>query len=261
MFCVKCGTEVEARDDFCPNCGIRIKKTASLIEDEMRGNGDKIVSSGVARSDERDMLRMDTGKIRGRKKPKTSGWAVASLIFGIGALSFAPVLGAIFAILFALIARRDIERSEGYLRGGLCAAAGLTLGIVGILLPVALVVIFFAWGIAFRKHGGAAKDNLIGVVEVARIYYIHNKNSYSGMKARKLLEIDESLDIRDGPGRTPEVVYIEKAGKNKALLYCYSKKGRKYVAAANGDNWRFKFGSFEEQGEEWFEKLLHDLSY
>lgn len=261
MFCSKCGSEVSGQEEFCSNCGIRLGAFASPLENKGDRRVGEVDHHGVPRSGSRVLPQPDKGEIHKRVKQKTSGWAVASLILGIGAFTFAPILGALLAVLFALIARRDIERSEGFLKGSSCAAAGLTLGILGILLPFVLVVIFFAWGIAFRKHGCAAKDNLIGAVEVARIYYLHNRNSYYGMRARKLLEIDESLDIRDSPGRTPEVVYIEKAGRKTALLYCYSKKGRKYVAAANGDTWRFKLGSLDERDKEWFEKLWHDLHY
>ncbi len=262
MLCVKCGIPLSGDEEFCPNCGIRLCDI-SLIPDRVKPSdvyeGGEAHRPQVGLTGEAPVSSPRIGDSKEIKR-KTNGWAIASLIFGIGAFTFVPIFGAIFAITFALIARRDIERSDGLQGGGYCAVAGLTLGVLGILLPSALLVLFLAWGVVFRDHGGAAKDNLIGAVEVARIYYLQNNNSFSGMRAKDLLEIDESLDIRDAPGRSPEVVYIDEASKNIARLYCYSRKGKKYVAAADGDRWRFKFGSHGESGKEWLQDLWHDLN-
>jgi hypothetical protein len=66
--------------------------------------------------------------------------AIASMILGI---MWLYGIGAILAVIFALVAKRQIrERGE---RGGAMATAGLVLGIVGtagIVLLVALIIAF-----------------------------------------------------------------------------------------------------------------------
>ena len=62
--------------------------------------------------------------------------AIASLVFGIGALSFLPGIGAVLAIVYGALAKRDIKHDELELRGSKWATAGITLGILGIVLPL-----------------------------------------------------------------------------------------------------------------------------
>lgn len=62
--------------------------------------------------------------------------AIASLVFGIGALSFLPGVGAVLAIVYGALAKREIKRDELELRGSKWATAGITLGILGIVLPL-----------------------------------------------------------------------------------------------------------------------------
>lgn len=71
------------------------------------------------------------------ENPDISGWAKASLIMGILGLTALPVVGAILAIVFARIAKKQILRSD--LGGDGLATAGQTLGIIGLMI-VALAV-------------------------------------------------------------------------------------------------------------------------
>jgi polar amino acid transport system permease protein len=68
--------------------------------------------------------------------------ATASLVFGIGALSFLPGVGAVLAIVYGALAKREIKRDELELRGSKWATAGITLGILGIVLPLAALVLY-----------------------------------------------------------------------------------------------------------------------
>jgi hypothetical protein len=61
------------------------------------------------------------------------------------------------------------------------------------------------------------------------------------MRDTDLANIDESVDFRMAPGRTANVVYIARATRRWARLYCYSSRGRRYVAYARGDEWRYGF--------------------
>jgi hypothetical protein len=75
------------------------------------------------------------------RAPKpTNGLAIASLVLSIIWLGG---LGSILAVIFGIVARRQIRRSQGRQGGDGLALAGLLVGIVG-LLGVALV-----WGLFF----------------------------------------------------------------------------------------------------------------
>ncbi len=62
--------------------------------------------------------------------PKTNGLAIASFVLSL--VWFAG-LGSIFAIIFSLVARKNIKESRGSQTGDGLAIAGLVIGIVGIL--------------------------------------------------------------------------------------------------------------------------------
>lgn len=67
-----------------------------------------------------------------------SGKALASLIFGL--LSFCiPLVAGFLAVLFGILALRDIGKSGGRVRGQASAVAGLVLGGFGTLLSLCIV--------------------------------------------------------------------------------------------------------------------------
>jgi hypothetical protein len=68
----------------------------------------------------------------------TSGKAIAALVLGIASLMVCYVgfIAGILGIVFALLAKRDIDR-EGFEGRGL-ATAGLVCGIIGTVLQLAL---------------------------------------------------------------------------------------------------------------------------
>ncbi|MET0275775.1 MAG: DUF4190 domain-containing protein [Acidimicrobiia bacterium] len=69
---------------------------------------------------------------------RTNGLAIASMISGF---LFFTYLGAVLAIVFGHIARRQIAGSQGWQRGSGMALAGLVLGYAGAaLLVIALIV-------------------------------------------------------------------------------------------------------------------------
>lgn len=61
------------------------------------------------------------------------------------------------------------------------------------------------------------------------------------MRDTDLGDIDESVDFRMAPGRTANVVYIDGVTDRTVRLYCYSSRGRRYIATARGDEWRYGF--------------------
>jgi hypothetical protein len=69
--------------------------------------------------------------------PKTSGWAVASLVLGILALPYAVITGMGFlglvALICGIVARTDIKRGRA---GGGIAVAGLVLAALALALAL-----------------------------------------------------------------------------------------------------------------------------
>ncbi|MGH2748077.1 MAG: DUF4190 domain-containing protein [Actinomycetota bacterium] len=65
---------------------------------------------------------------------RTSGFAVAALIFGVLGFLPLPLIGSVLAIFFGIVARRRIRESAGELGGYALANAGLALGGMGIVV-------------------------------------------------------------------------------------------------------------------------------
>ena len=68
---------------------------------------------------------------------KTSGMAIASLVLGI---VWIYGITSILAIIFGVIAKRNIRDSNGWVTGDGMATAGLVLGIVGVVGTIAIIV-------------------------------------------------------------------------------------------------------------------------
>ena len=87
-------------------------------------------------------------------QPSTNGLAVASLVLSIVWLGG---LGSLLAVIFGIVARRQIRTSRGRQGGDGIALAGLLIGIVG-LLGVALLVGF---GFAVKSQVQNVIDNQV----------------------------------------------------------------------------------------------------
>jgi hypothetical protein len=72
--------------------------------------------------------------------PKTNGLAIASLVLGIAQI-FACIVGAILALVFGYISRRQIDESGGTQGGRGMAIAGIFLGWIGIGLAIVYVIV------------------------------------------------------------------------------------------------------------------------
>ena len=78
---------------------------------------------------------------------RTSGLAITSLVLGVIAIPldialFVGVIPGFLAILFGLIALRNIRRNVG-LRGKLIAQGGIILGVLSLLLALGCGILFF----------------------------------------------------------------------------------------------------------------------
>jgi lipopolysaccharide export LptBFGC system permease protein LptF len=72
--------------------------------------------------------------------PRTNGLAIASLVLGIAQI-FACIVGAILALVFGYISRRQIDESGGTQGGRGMAIAGIFLGWIGIGLGIVYIVV------------------------------------------------------------------------------------------------------------------------
>jgi thiol:disulfide interchange protein len=89
--------------------------------------------------------------------PRTSGTAIASLVFGVLSWCVLPFIGAILAVIFGHSARNEIRRSPpGTIEGDGMALAGLILGWAHLALFIGFVlfVFMFLGGLAFLAHFG-----------------------------------------------------------------------------------------------------------
>jgi hypothetical protein len=84
--------------------------------------------------------------------PRRSGKAIAALVLGISGLLLCFVaVPAILAIIFGVLAMKEIKRSAGTVSGRGMAIAGLVLGIVGIISAV-VFWIAIGFGLANSKN-------------------------------------------------------------------------------------------------------------
>jgi hypothetical protein len=93
--------------------------------------------------------------IRMNTVPRTSGTAIASLVFGVLSWVTLPVIGAILAVILGANARSEIRRAPpGSIEGDGLALAGLILGWVQLALFIAIIafVFLFLGGLAFFAH-------------------------------------------------------------------------------------------------------------
>jgi hypothetical protein len=86
---------------------------------------------------------------------RTSGTAVASLVFGILSWVLLPFIGAVLAVILGHSARAEIRRAPpGTIEGDGMAIAGLILGWAHLALFVLAIgfVFLFLGGLAFFAH-------------------------------------------------------------------------------------------------------------
>lgn len=268
MRCSRCGSEISEGQAFCPDCGMRVTGSRAMKAAEEAfsadsQNGQQEPDAGgrteppAPPTSEAQAVPGWTAGPHARKK--YSGWAVASLVLGIcGLLLVAPFIGGILAVVFGVIARHDIRKSSGRLVGTGIANWGIGLGIAGLAIPVIALLVLIPVGVVYWGPALQARATLRDGVAVANIYYFENDDSFRGMTSSELSDIDDSIDFRNAPGEEPLVVYVEYATADSARLYVYSERGKKYLASARDDGWRYSYESWDDwegEGEDFFDKL------
>ena len=100
--------------------------------------------------------------------PKVDGLAIASMVLGILWLYW---IGSFLAIIFAAIAIRRINKSNGWRTGKGMAIAGLVLGIVGAVFLALFMIVFAAAGTTSRDRSDACSVERRTLETAVEAYY------------------------------------------------------------------------------------------
>src|ERR1700682_6476664 len=152
MVCSKCGQTVPEGATFCSTCGQPMPLTnagfAGLPPQTPRGVPGPVIAE------------------------KTSGMAIASLIFGILFLFF-PL--SILAVVFGHVSLSQIKKSAGRLGGRGLAITGLVLGYLGIaMIPLILIIAAIAIPNLLRARMAANESSAahaIREIDTAQVTY------------------------------------------------------------------------------------------
>ncbi len=132
----------------------------------------------------------------GQVQPKRSGWAIASLVFGI--CFFIP-LACPLAITFGIIGLVKISKGKGALTGQVMAIVGLVLGgLQLVLIPIALLVAIaipnFARARGFAQASACVAN--LGTIDVAKEMYAMDND----LREWDSIPIADNNGINDGDG-------------------------------------------------------------
>jgi len=110
MHCTSCGSDISPGSDFCTSCGVTFNP------------------AGYA----------------GYPVPRrTSGMAIASLVISIVGFFMCFFIFQIVAVIFGILAKKEISESQGMVEGDGLAVGGIVIGIVGLVRDF---LIIFIWG-------------------------------------------------------------------------------------------------------------------
>jgi competence protein ComGC len=138
MFCTHCGAANLENNRFCGSCGQPLALTPPSTEP----------TPAVPMAD--------------GSAPRTSGKAIASLVLGFLSWMFPA---AIAAIILGHIARSEIRKSTGRLKGSGLALTGLIFGYLGVvMIPILLITAAIAIPNLLRARTVANEAGAVGVV-------------------------------------------------------------------------------------------------
>jgi uncharacterized membrane protein len=106
--------------------------------------------------------------------PPQNGMGVAAMVLGIVSCSLFCLYGVIslitgvLAVVFGIKGRRRVERGEATNHGQ--AQAGLIMGIIGIVLGVAVIVLMVVGITAAINHDDANSDRYDGAAHSTSVY-------------------------------------------------------------------------------------------
>lgn len=166
--------------------------------------------------------RPDTGQLVHRPPPvPNEGKAVAAFALGVTSLLCLGAFTGLPAIILGALARRDIERSGGAVRGGQMAASGIVLGLFGTGLSL-LVAAFALSGLAEAFVPSATTETAAPVaVPVAA-----GTHAYGSLV---VVDLDESESLR---AQLAEQLTVAAAKHRTVVLQTYAKRSRECAEIA-----------------------------
>ena len=195
MDCSSCGNELKSGDTFCRQCGAKVGWEAPLPSPPP---GQVPPPPGVAAR-------------------RTSGWSIASLVFGILAWFCFPFVAAILAIVFGILGKKDVKQGEGRVGGSGMATAGLVLGIVNLAILVIFVAIYIP--VAIVNMGELRTEtrtvNLEGANTVVAEFDIHDGSIEIGAGTNRLMEGEFTYNV---DAWEPEIRYDVSGGTGDLLV-------------------------------------------
>ena len=162
MNCTTCDSPLEAGALFGANCGARVPPPSSaamptVVLPPGEGAPAAPAQSAMPQPYAPPQPYMPPGvpqqAIYTAATPPTSTAATVSLIFGILAYVFLPVVAAIIAVVAGHMARKEIRNSGGQIGGSGMATAGLVLGYIQLALTILAICAIIA--IAFLSLLGS----------------------------------------------------------------------------------------------------------
>lgn len=157
MFCQACGKQIPDTAKFCEFCG---KPTASTTPPPSVAQPSP---PPPATTPPAAAVRPATPSAPGPAMAvKTSGLAIASLVFGLLSILFSFLAG-IPAVVFGHLARSDIQKSGGRVKGSGMALAGLILGyLFGVAVVPILIIAAIAIPNLLRARTAANEASAVG---------------------------------------------------------------------------------------------------
>ena len=127
-------------------------------------------------------------------EPQTDGKAIGSLVCGIASVTILSILAGIPAIILGHIARSDIRKSGGRLKGERLALAGLIMGYISLaIIPLILIIAAIAIPGLIRsrqiEHEAAAVTTLWKINTAEETY----KSTASGRFGQMMDLLDKDL--------------------------------------------------------------------
>lgn len=142
-YCATCGSPVRGGTSFCERCGASLSGTAPSPEAVVTGQTPPYDAPPPpppgSYPPPYSVGATTAGYAPPLPGPSTNGFSIASLVLGI---VWVFGVGAVLAVIFGFVARKQIRESGGRQDGGGMALAGIILGFVGIAGLILWIVVF-----------------------------------------------------------------------------------------------------------------------
>lgn len=127
MFCKNCGREINDGVTFCPYCGVAVSQE----------NTSEPSAAGMEQpyTNPQQVTYEQTPYSQQPQNTGVDGFAIASLVLGIASFIIIPLIGAILAIVFGNISKRNRGANT-------MARVGKILGIVALVLWIVIVFVY-----------------------------------------------------------------------------------------------------------------------